>query len=364
MTAAEGHLLIVQHGRGRGRLHGFRNHLLEHFARTAPGLARCIRVHGTGGEPPDLDGVRAVLFWLADPLLELYPSCHAEATAIANEVRSRGGTVVNDPAALSNTIKTVQAGLWRAAGIPCAPAEGFTDHAGLRPAVERAGLPAIVRTDLHHAQEDTYLCRTEADVAAIPTAGRLYPGVVLPLVDTRAGYQAERPGTIWARCWHKKRVFVFGDIVVPHHTLFSATPVVGLQSSPFWRYRRRHVVFAPLVAFRRWEREAVQVDRTYADASPERPELFVRAMRTLGLDWAAIDYSTLADGSVILWEANPYFTMPVGHKGPLARARRLEARVQRAGDGMVRHLRQVLDGERGTPLAATVPRSPFPVPST
>ncbi len=342
-TETDRTLLIVQHGRGRGRLHDFRRHLLERFARADPALARRIRVHETGDPPPDLAGVRAVMFWLADPLRELYPDCHAEATAIAEEVRRRGGRVVNDPAALSNTIKTTQAALWRTAGIPCAAAEPFVDHAGLAGAAERVGFPAIVRSDLHHAQEQTYLCRTEADLAAVPDTGRLYPGVVLPLMDTRAAYLTERPGTIWARYWHKKRIFVFGDVVVPNHTLFAPTPVVGLQRSLFWRYRRRHAVFAPLLAFRRWDREAVQVDRGYADAAPERPELFVRAMRALGLDWAAIDYSTLADGSVVLWEANPYFTMPVGAKGFLARPRRLGTRVERAAEGMLRHIRQLLE---------------------
>ncbi len=88
------------------------------------------------------------------------------------------------------------------------------------------------------------------------------------------------------------------------------------------------------------------MDRTYAEAAPERPELFIRASRVLGLEWAAIDYSTLADGSVVLWEANPYFTMPVGETGPLAGPRRLRARVNRLCAGMVTHLERLVSGER------------------
>jgi hypothetical protein len=149
--------------------------------------------------------------------------------------------------------------------------------------------------------------------------------------------------------------------------------LVGLQRSLFWRYRRRRGILAPLIALRRWDREALLVDRAYAEAAPERPELFVRATRALGLEWAAIDYSTLADGGVILWEANPYFTLPVGPKGPLARARRLGPRVDRLCAAMVLHLQQLVDGERRTgsgeqaaPLlpAVPVPSSPFPVPPT
>jgi hypothetical protein len=38
--------------------------------------------------------------------------------------------------------------------------------------------------------------------------------------------------------------------------------------------------------------------------------LLRRAMSALGLQVGAIDYSTRADGSPILWEANPYFSLP------------------------------------------------------
>lgn len=36
----------------------------------------------------------------------------------------------------------------------------------------------------------------------------------------------------------------------------------------------------------------------------------LRAMQILGLDFAAVDYSSLSDGSIMLWEANPYFYLP------------------------------------------------------
>ena len=35
-----------------------------------------------------------------------------------------------------------------------------------------------------------------------------------------------------------------------------------------------------------------------------------RALGALGLEFAAIDYSDLADGGVILWEANPHPQIP------------------------------------------------------
>ena len=118
--SSDGTLLIVQHGPGRGRLYDFRRHVLEWLEAEAPGLWPRIRLHETGGPPPRLEGVRAVVFWLADPLRELYQADYAEAVVIADAVRASGGTLVNPPEALSNSIKSVQSRLWREAGIPCA----------------------------------------------------------------------------------------------------------------------------------------------------------------------------------------------------------------------------------------------------
>lgn len=340
--SSDGTLLIVQHGQGRGRLYNFRRHVLEWLGAEAPGLRARIRLHETGGPDPLLDDVRAVVFWLADPLRELYPQDYLEAVAIADAVRVRGGAVVNPPEALSNSIKSTQSRLWREAGIPCAECIPVPDHGELAGAVARTGLPAIVRSDLHHAQENTHFCQGEADVAAVPRDGRLYPATAIPFIDVRAGYRHERPGTVWAELWHKKRSFVFGGIVVPTHVLFSADPIVGLKRATFHRYRNSWELLTPLVAFRRWDREALRVDRAYGEGAPEQPDLLVRAVRALGLEYAAVDYCTRVDGSLVLWEANPYFTMPVGARGHMAWARRLRARNRRIYVGMARYFETLL----------------------
>lgn len=36
----------------------------------------------------------------------------------------------------------------------------------------------------------------------------------------------------------------------------------------------------------------------------------LRACEVLGLQFAAIDYSSLSDGSFVIWEANPHFRLP------------------------------------------------------
>jgi hypothetical protein len=314
------------------------------MARRRPALFAQTRVHETGQPLPRLDGVRAVIFWLADPLQELYPEEYAEAAEIARHAGANGARIINPPDALSNTIKSVQARLWQRAGVPCAPCEAFRNRAELEAVIARTTFPAIVRTDLHHAQEQTYVCATADQALKVPSEGRLYPGVVLSFIDTRAGYEATRPGTIWARSFHKKRSFIFGDVVMPNHTLFSDSPVVGLNRSVFRRYKGNRAILGPLAHLRRWHRDALDVDRAFAEAAPEHRELFVRANRALGLDFGAVDYSTLADGSVVLWEINPYFSMPVGDKGFLAGPRRLAARNRRNYDAMETYLEGLTAG--------------------
>jgi hypothetical protein len=307
-----------------------------------PELWRRIRVHETGTPAPSLDGVRAVVFWLADPLRELYPDDFAEAVEITEGARARGGTVVNPPECLSNSIKSVQARLWRQASVPCAECHPIADHGGLDTAIAAAGIPVIVRTDLHHAQENTHFCRSGAEVAEVPTDGRLYPAVAIPFIDVREEYRRERPGTVWAEMWHKKRSFVFGETVVPNHTLFSPVPIVGLKRATFHRYRNNWELLTPLAAFRRWDREALLADRAYGKGPPEQPDLLVKAVRALGLDYAAVDYCTRPDGSLILWEANPYFTMPVGNRGHMGWARGLRARNRRVYASMARYFERLL----------------------
>jgi hypothetical protein len=90
--------------------------VFEALARRSPALAARVRIHETGAPAPSLDGVAAVVFWLADPLRERFPACFEEAVALAAEARRRGVPIVNPPESLSNTVKSRQARRWREAG--------------------------------------------------------------------------------------------------------------------------------------------------------------------------------------------------------------------------------------------------------
>ena len=321
-------VLIVRHGPGRGRLPGYVDPVLARLAELDPAVHRALRFHGTGsGVPPDLSAPRAVVFWLGDPLRELYPDCFAEASAIEAEARERGRRLVNPPSALSNSIKSVQARLWLDAGVPASPCFPFANRGELERAVAEAPFPVLLKGDRMHSQDHMHFCRSLAELRALPDEALPLPGIATPFVDTRAGYAETRPGTIWARLYHKKRVMIFGDAIQARHVFFSENPIVGLTSS-IGRHgrksRRRHLV--RIFGLRGEQREMLEADYAFFRSEGEAAELMLRAARTLGFGYAAIDYSTFADGRVVLWEANPYPAIPGPTNYVLPRERRFAER--------------------------------------
>ena len=320
-------VLIVRHGPGRGRLPGYVDPVLARLAELEPELYRALRLHGTGSPPPDLSNARAVVFWLGDPLRELYPECFAEASAIEAEARKRGLRLVNPPSALSNSIKSAQARLWLDAGVPASPCLPFTSRGELERALEGLAFPVLLKGDRMHSQDHMHFCRSPEAVHGLPDAALPLPGIVTPFVDTRAGYAATRPGTIWARLYHKKRVMIFGDAIQARHVFFSENPIVGLTSSigsHGRKSRRRYLVRV----FGVWgdRRAMLEEDYAFFRSEGETAEVMLGAARALGFGYAAIDYSTFADGRVVLWEANPYPAIPGPSHYVLPRERRFEER--------------------------------------
>jgi len=342
LDRSRGELWIVCHGPGRGRLRGRAQRIATLSTQDRPWGAR-VRIHETGSPEPDLSLARAVVFWLADPLRELFPACFEEASAIAAAARRVGARIVNAPEALSNTIKSTQSERWQGAGLPAAPARSFRTPAELDHLLADLTYPVIVRPDRLHAQRSTFYCESLDHVRSAASAAELFPGVVLPFIDTREGYRSSQPGTLWARFYHKKRAMVIGDEVVPNHVFFSTDPICGLKRSTFARYMGRGRHWSGLARIRPTDRAALAIDNAFWRAPPEHVELLLGATRALGLEIAAIDYSTTADGRVMLWEANPYFELPKPEDGAIPRARHLDQRIAGFHRAIGRFLATLLD---------------------
>lgn len=323
-------LLIVRHGPGRGRLAPYCQHVLDHLCETRPGLRHRIHVHETGAGCCSLDGFSAVLFWLGDPVRQLYPECYAEALGIEREARAQGIHVANPPTLLADYSKSHQSRVWRDQRSPSPEVIPFASREEFLEVANSVQYPVVVRGDTVHAQEGIQFLWNGREARDLGIEDLPIPGVVSPFVDVRAGYRRRNPLSIWSRLYHVKRVILLGDHVVPESVRFSKEPIVTNASSTLGRFanlrkhlktsmppgRQRGVLMRALnleLKVSPTLRRSLHVDRRFADGDTDDPDVFRSAARQLGLDFVAFDYSTLAGGKVVLWEANPYpHLLPAG----------------------------------------------------
>ena len=302
-----GRVLIVQHGPGRGRIRRYMRNALDFIRWQRPEVFSRLAFHATGDARPNLREVTALVFWLADPLRQRYPECYAQAAALQAEAVDRGIRVVNPPDCLSRTMKSEQAGRWLQAAIPTPRGYRFEQRDEIEPIIERVGFPCLVRADEEHAQVGIRICYGKSDLADL--GDWVLPGIVTSLIDTRQSYRGTKAGSIWERLHHKKRILVLGERLRTEHLMFSSEPVVSAKTSLFRRYKwASRLGWNPSLG--ELERACVEADIAYWRQGSEHDSLMRRAVAVLGLEYAAIDYCTLADGSPLLWEANPYFCLP------------------------------------------------------
>jgi hypothetical protein len=348
----ESRILIVRHGWGRGRFRRYLRKPLEHVRRQRNQIYRRLIFHRTGDPPPLLDHVKAVVFWLADPLREWYPACYEEAVGIADEARRRGIGLINPPEALSNSIKSVQARLWQGAGIATPPVERYESNEELLAASSTFSYPLLVRGDEHHSQGGLRVFANRDQLLGVCREDLKFPCAVSPLVDVRAGFR-EIGSPACERLFHKKRLIVAGNIIRTKHMFFSSDPIVSSNTATFGQHRRRF--WSPFTSnLSPEERECIDLDLAYWRQGEEHREVMVRACRALGIQFAAIDYSSLSDGSVMLWEANPHFHLPRMHEMMLPRQRLARERIASYHDAIADFLselinHQVLDAEFEAP---------------
>jgi len=303
-------ILIVRHGKGKARLYPYMNKALQYLQSKHPALPQRVVIHETGNPIPGLDNITAVVFWLADPLRERHPACYAEALEIAAAARSRNLRIINPPESLSNAIKSVQARLWRQAGLPTPAVARFETYDELLSHAAHLSYPLLIRADECHGQAGIQICRNPADLHAIPKYHMVFPAAISELVDVRKTFLEKDPGSVWASFYHKKRLLVLGDMIRTKHIFFSSVPVVSANTCRLRLYRG---VMAPLgwLTYLDPSAEAcIREDVDYWKRGHEHDTIMLSAVKTLGLDFAAIDYSSLADGRVVLWEANPYCSLP------------------------------------------------------
>ncbi|MFN3910681.1 hypothetical protein [Hyphomonas sp.] len=335
-AGTQGNILVVIHGTGRGRHVPTGDVFLSRLKVRDPELAARLLIHKTGGPAPSLSGIALVVFWLGDPLRQKYPECYAEASVIAREAARRGIRVLNGPDGLSNTAKALQSEIWAKAGIPSAPVQCVSSGDELVTAFNTLGGPCFLRgNETHTERHIRVLCAPEQVREAARSLAP--PAALVKIHDVRAEYR--RAGTpassLFSRFHHKARAFVFQGEVKPSHLFFSQHLAVGLSNSLLAREDRpKRRLLRALGIRRRLLSDMIAEDLNYFQTRAAQKHVLVKAVAALGLDVAAVDYSLRPDGSLILWEANPYFYLPPGEASVLSEQRLAVARVNASLDWM------------------------------
>jgi len=348
-------ILVVAHGEKRGRCVPTGDAFLRRLAMTDNPLLMDIRIHRTGTGKPDLANVSLVIFWLGDPLKQKYPECYLEALEIATAAQDAGIKIINHPDALSMTTKSRQARIWQENDVPSACAVAVEHASELTLAIEQVGFPCLIRSDQEHAQRNVIRITSQKDAERINLEA-LLPAVVLKCYDVRDEYR--RAGwdsdSLFCRFHHKARAIVFQDRVIGSHLFFSKDRIVGLSSSLFAREERPRRNLARRLGYHRHLLdEMIEEDKKYFAEVPKGHEELVRAVSAIGLDFAAVDYSLRPNGSILIWEANPYFYLPDGRASVLSAQRNAVARVNQSFDWIADSITRAKAGRPALTIVAS-----------
>ena len=337
---SKSNILVVVHGENRGRCVPTGDAFLRRLAATDNPLLDDIRLHRTGTGKADLSDVSLVIFWLGDPLKQKYPQCYLEAMEIATAAMGAGIRIVNHPNGLSMTTKSRQARIWQEHDVPCARAVPVVSPSELTSAIEEVGFPCLIRSDQEHAQRNVIRVDSESDAERINLDG-LLPAVVLKYHDVRDEYRREGwdSDSLFYRFHHKARAIVFRDRIIGSHIFFAKDRIVGLSNSLFAREQRPRRNFARRFGYHRHLLDdMIAVDKQYFSEVPQGHEELIKAVSVMGLDFAALDYSLRPDGSILIWEANPYFNLPEGRDSVFAAQRDAVARVNQSFDWIAENI--------------------------
>ena len=188
-----------------------------------------------------------------------------------------------------------------------------------------------------------------ADLRWIPALNApAAPTAIAEASGSRAGQPA---GPMFVRQTLRKRAFVFNGEVVNGELLPSRSADGASQASLFAEGLGLAGRLGDLFgANRRRRRDAVAADIAFFEAAPEATGALAAAAASAGLDFAAVDYVSTADGEVRIVAVEPIGDLAGSSLGLLARRRGTARRVERLLDRFAETLDEALARELGTPF--------------
>lgn len=214
--------------------------------------------------------------WLQDPVQQWSAETYHQALELAVECDRRGIPMINRVDHLLNATKSRGARLMSEAGAVTPRMAPIVDRSEFEATQCGLQAPLFVREDWGHSRN---LFRVDA-----PDDARRVPWSTFerPLAVEIVNVSSPDDGL------HRKHRYVAaGDVGVSHH----------LQISAEWVTRGENRVITPATRAE---------ELNYISRPDPNHELLQRAREALQLDLVAFDYGYAPDGSMIVWEANPF----------------------------------------------------------
>ena len=263
----------------------------------------------------------AVLLQVQDPLGPLYPRVYEYTLALERSCDEAGVPLIGRAEPLSRTCKSRQLQILRRAGLR-APRAVRLGHWRDALSGELPPYPFVLRYDCGHASRDEgfagpFRSPQELLRAGLPERGAWPSRRGLAGLGAVEYVETREPDGLY----RKYKSFVFGETVVPG--IFSVV--------------REWFVHQTLEPEKSRYRDDV-LRHFHGEIDPQLRELCLAAARATGFDLAAVDYSYLPDGGLVVFESNPFPAMtgwwsddPVWQERMLDALRRLLERTAACG---------------------------------
>ena len=117
----------------------------------------------------------------------------------------------------------------------------------------------------------------------------------------------------------------------------------GFRRAARARPRKLRKLLQEMAARRCGAPEIFLLEQEFWRESVANEDVFLQAAAALNLQFVAFDFSSLADGGVMLWEANPYPNIRPLASGAMAQPRQLSARATMHLEAFTDFFRKLLE---------------------
>jgi len=251
----------------------YNDYFLYWISQKVPEAAQLFELHYLPCEITKWDRYALFLPWLQDPLKQRFPHIYQQAKQLEAQCQEHNVSIINPVDVLSNSIKSVAAGLIRSAGIRTAQTVPITDVEAFKKTLGGLSTPFFIREDWVHGSK-TFFVQNPEDVQNIPFDKFIAP-IAVEFIDTKSEDGLYR----------KYRYFAFGDEGIPG-------PLMLSQS---WEVRdNKHRVLN------------IAEEIAYFSGEDPNHQMLQQARKALGFDFMAFDYSYDSQGNIVVWEPNPF----------------------------------------------------------